>query len=44
VLLLTLLAGLLTSGCATPRSLSQKTRWYKHHSGGGKSLPCPCGH
>ncbi|MGI4761693.1 MAG: hypothetical protein ACRYF0_13370 [Janthinobacterium lividum] len=34
---------LATSGCATHGSLSQKTRWYKHHSG-GKSVPCPCGH
>jgi|GEM_PF-2746268 len=29
--------------CAGHGSLSQKTRWYKHHSG-GKSVPCPCGH
>lgn len=34
---------LAASGCATHGSLSQKTRWYKHHSG-GKSVPCPCGH
>jgi hypothetical protein len=31
------------SGCAGHNSLQQKTRWYKHHSG-GKSVPCPCGH
>ncbi len=34
---------LATSSCATHGSLSQKTRWYKHHSS-GKSVPCPCGH
>ena len=31
-------------GCAGSHgSLSQKTRWYKHHST-GKAVPCPCGH
>ncbi|QKG55431.1 hypothetical protein GKZ68_01510 [Hymenobacter sp. BRD128] len=42
-LLLALAALLATSGCATHGSLSQKTKWYRHHSG-GKSVPCPCGH
>lgn len=31
-------------GCAGSHgSLSQKTRWYRHHST-GKAVPCPCGH
>ena len=41
-----LLAALLcaASSCAgSHNSLSQKTRWYKHHSS-GKAVPCPCGH
>ena len=34
----------LLGGCASGHgSLSQKTRWYRHHSG-GSSVPCPCGH
>jgi hypothetical protein len=39
--LLALLVG--ATSCASHKSLQQKTRWYKHHSG-GKSVPCPCGH
>ncbi|WP_191906517.1 hypothetical protein [Hymenobacter baengnokdamensis] len=42
-LFLALAALLATSGCAGHGSLQQKTRWYRHHSG-GKSVPCPCGH
>jgi hypothetical protein len=42
-MLLALAASLAMSSCAGHGSLQQKTRWYKHHSG-GKSIPCPCGH
>jgi len=35
--------GALGSCAGSHGSLSQKTRWYKHHSA-GKALPCPCGH
>jgi hypothetical protein len=37
------LGGLLSSCAGSHGSLSQKTRWYKHHST-SKALPCPCGH
>ncbi|MGI4833916.1 MAG: hypothetical protein ACRYFK_10690 [Janthinobacterium lividum] len=35
--------GALGSCAGSHGSLSQKTRWYKHHSN-GKAVPCPCGH
>lgn len=41
---LVLLLVLGTTSCTSSHhSLSRKTSWYKHHSG-GKSTPCPCGH
>ncbi|NML67820.1 hypothetical protein HHL22_21670 [Hymenobacter sp. RP-2-7] len=41
--LLLALAAALGSCAGSHGSLSQKTRWYKHHST-GKAVPCPCGH
>ena len=43
LLALLALAATLGSCASSHGSLSSKTRWYRHHSG-GKTVPCPCGH